>query len=76
MEYLILRLEEHAASGRWAVFDAEGRLVSQAAHGELIDAAEAARGRRLIVLVPGLEVVSTETALPNATPARLRKMLP
>ncbi|HEX5420328.1 MAG TPA: type II secretion system protein GspL [Gammaproteobacteria bacterium] len=76
MEYLILRLEEHAASGRWAVFDADGRLVSQAARGALSEAAEAARGRRLIALVPGLEVVATETALPSASPARLRKMLP
>ncbi|HEU4617174.1 MAG TPA: type II secretion system protein GspL [Gammaproteobacteria bacterium] len=76
MENLILRLDEDGATGRWAVFDEDGRLVSHAAGGPLEDAVQAARGRRLLVLVPGVEIVSTETSLPNASPARLRKMLP
>lgn len=76
VEYLILRLESAATSARWAAFDADGRLLSPPAGGALADAAEAARGRRLVVLVPGVEVVATEAVLPSASPARQRKMLP
>lgn len=76
MEYLILSLDEHGSTGRWAVFDGDGRLISQAASGPLEEAAEAARNRRLVVLVPALEIVGTEVTLPNASAARLRKMLP
>ncbi len=76
VETLILRLDADAATARWAVFDADGRLMSAPAAGPLGDAVEPARGRRLVVLVPGLDVVTTETALPNLGAARLRKMLP
>jgi general secretion pathway protein L len=72
----MLRLEGDGSTGRWAVFDGDGRLVSQAVGGPLEQAAEAARGRRLLVLVPALEIIGAEASLPNASPARLRKMLP
>src|SRR5690606_10549970 len=60
----------------WALFDDDGRVIRQAETGPLVEAAESARGRRVVVLVPGLEVVSTTTSLPKASHARLRKMLP
>lgn len=72
----MLRLEGDGSTARWAVFDDDGRLVAPAGGGALEQAAEAARGRRLLVLVPGLEVISAEASLPNASAARLRKMLP
>jgi general secretion pathway protein L len=72
----MLRLEGDGSTGRWAVFDGDGRLVSQAVGGPLEQAAEAARGRRLLVLVPAVEVIGAEASLPNASAARLRKMLP
>src|SRR5690606_31387764 len=67
---------EDAAPAQWAVFDDDGRVVRQAQAGPLVDAAAFAVGRRVVVLVPGAEVVLTETTLPKASPARLRKMLP
>ncbi|MBN1237162.1 MAG: hypothetical protein JXB36_01610 [Gammaproteobacteria bacterium] len=75
MEYLVVRLDEHDAIGQWAVFDADGRLVQHMddAPGA---AAGAAQGRRVIALVPGVEVVATTATLPSASQARLRKMLP
>lgn len=76
MEHLVVRLQEDAAPAQWAVFDDDGRVVRQAQAGRLEDASDVAAGRRVIVLVPGVEVVLTETVLPKASPARLRKMLP
>lgn len=76
MEHLVVRLHEDAAPAQWAVFDEDGRVVRQAQIGPLADAAEFAPGRRVVVLVPGTEIVLTETTLPKASPARLRKMLP
>jgi general secretion pathway protein L len=76
VENLILRLDDDGSTGRWAVFDGDGRLVSQAVGGPLENAIAAARGRRLLVLVPGVEIINTEVSLPAASPARLRKMLP
>lgn len=76
MEHLVVRLQEDAAPAQWAVFDDDGRVVRQAQAGRLEDASDVAAGRRVIVLVPGVEVVLTETTVPKASPARLRKMLP
>jgi general secretion pathway protein L len=76
VEHLVVRLREDAAPAQWAVFDEDGRVMRQADTGPLEDAAPLAAGRRIVVLVPGAEAVLTETTLPKASPARLRKMLP
>jgi len=76
VEHLVVRLRDEAAPAQWAVFDEDGRVVRQAQVGALSEAADAAPGRRVVVLVPGVEVVLTETELPKAGPSRLRKMLP
>lgn len=76
MEHLVVRLRDDATPAQWAVFDDDGRVVRQAQTGTLSEAAELAAGRRVVVLVPGVEVVLTETTLPKASPARLRKIVP
>ncbi|HEX7080305.1 MAG TPA: type II secretion system protein GspL [Gammaproteobacteria bacterium] len=76
MEHLVIRLHADPATAEWAVFDDSGRVVSRAAVGPLADAAGVAAGRRVIVLVPAVDVISTEATLPKASASRLRKMLP
>lgn len=76
VEHLVVRLREDPTQAQWAVFDDDGRVVRQAQTGQLSAAAELAAGRRVIVLVPGVEVILTEAAVPKASPARLRKIVP
>ncbi len=76
MQHLVIRLQEDSAPVQWAIFDEDGRVVSHAQSGPLEAAAEAAPGRRVVVLVPGVDTVLVETTLPKASNARLRKMLP
>jgi general secretion pathway protein L len=75
VDYLVVRLADDGTIDQWAVFDGDGRVVRRMERGA-DGAAEAARGRRVIVLVPGVDVVNTTATLPNASAARLRKMLP
>jgi len=76
VEHLVVRLREDAAPAQWAIFDDDGRVMRQAQTGPLAEAGELAAGRRVVVLVPGVEVILTETTLPKASPARLRKLVP
>lgn len=75
MELLVVRLADDRTLGQWAVFDGDGRLVQRMVGGA-DGAAAAARGRRVIALVPGVDIVGTSATLPSSSPARLRKMLP
>src|SRR5690606_30373784 len=76
VEHLVVRLREDPTQAQWAAFDDHGRVVRQAQTGQLSAAAELAAGRRVIVVVPGVEVILTEAAVPKASPARLRKIVP
>ncbi len=75
-ETLYIRLTSDAESCSWAVLDEERRLVSSAAHDSLDNLAESASGRRVVVLVPGIDVVVARPELPAAQPSRLRQMVP
>ena len=72
---LFIRLTDDGAA-TWAAFDDTGRLSSPVGHGELEGARALLEGRRSAVLVPAADVISTETALPTASPARLRQIVP
>ena len=76
MEHLVVRIGEDSEAAQWAVFDDDGRVVRQVARGTLDDAAADAPGRRVVALVPAVDVIATEATLPKASPAKLRKMLP
>ena len=75
-ENLVLRLYEKSSECSWIVVDGDGRVVVEQRFGTLIDALAPTTGRKVIVLVPGEEIVTTDIDLPPASPSRLRQMLP
>ena len=76
VEHLFIRLAEPGGEAAWAAFDAAGQLVSAVGRGPLAGARAAAEGRRVVLLVPGIEVITTQADLPAAGAARMRQMLP
>jgi general secretion pathway protein L len=75
-ETIYIRLVDSAEVCRWAVLDADHRLVVSADQDTLQAAATATAGRRVVVLVPGLDVVAALPELPSAPQSRLRQMVP
>ena len=65
-----------ADRAEWVVVDALGAGASEVTRGTLADAAAAQGGRRLIVLVPGTEVVLASPSLPSRNAARLARLAP
>ncbi|HUO68156.1 MAG TPA: type II secretion system protein GspL [Gammaproteobacteria bacterium] len=72
---LYIRLGENGAAA-WATFAPTGQVTSALSRGSLADARAAADGRRVVVLVPGTDVLSTQAELPAASPARMRQIVP
>jgi len=60
----------------WAAFDSTGRLTSPIGRGSVQAARAAIAGRRVTVLVPAVDVISTSAELPAASQARLRQIVP
>ena len=75
-EYLVVRLPASPGTVSWVVLDSSGQRLSQAAHGSLEEAAEAAENRRVLVLVSGLDAICSQATLPIRSATRLRQMLP
>ncbi len=75
-ETLYIRLSDGADACSWVVLDADHRLAASATHDTLQAASAAAAGRRVIALVPGLDVVAAQPELPSAPQSRLRQMVP
>lgn len=75
-ETLFIRLAENGADASWAAFEADGRLVTPIAHGPLNEARALADGRRIAVLVPAIDVITTQVTLPAVSLSRQRQMLP
>ena len=75
-EYLVVRLAAESPTATWIALDAAGHRVSPAASGALTDIGAAAERRRVMLLVPGLSVISKRTTLPAKNPARLQQILP
>lgn len=70
-EWLILRLARSADSdASWMLADGEGRPLSPVQSGALSAAVGAATGRRVAVLVPANQVLSTSVELPQGGAAR------
>lgn len=72
---LYIRLGENGAAA-WATFAPTGQITSPLSRGPLADARAAADGRRVVVLVPGIEVLSTQAELPASSLARMRQIVP
>lgn len=77
MESLVIRLPEAAdAPASWLVADARGAGLSAVQTGPLTLAASLAAGKRVIVLVPGVDVLLAEPELPVRGTARLAQVVP
>ncbi len=77
MESLVVRLPELAdAPASWLVVDASGGRLSATQTGPLTRAASLATGKRVIVLVPGVDVLLAEPELPVRGGARLAQVVP
>jgi type II secretion system protein L len=70
-----VRLSDGGAA-TWGVFDPTGRLVGGISHGALDGAHAALANRRCTVLVSGVDVLTSQAALPAASQARLRQIAP
>jgi general secretion pathway protein L len=73
---LVLRLRDSTDACSWVVVDADGRLAEPLREGDLDMARAAVAGRRLIVLVPGSDVITSSAELPQVSRSRLRQVLP
>ena len=74
-DVLFIRLDENGAAS-WATFAPTGQITSAVSRGALADARPAAEGRRVVVLVPGIDVLSTQAELPASSQARMRQIVP
>jgi general secretion pathway protein L len=72
---LFIRLGENCDAA-WATFAPTGQITSALSRGPLAEARAAADGRRVVVLVPGIDVLSTQAELPASSPARMRQIVP
>jgi general secretion pathway protein L len=75
-EYLFIRLSESGEECESVALDAEGRVILRPRRQSLTEAARDAVNRKVIVLVPGTEVVTTQAELPKVAQSRLRQLLP
>jgi general secretion pathway protein L len=76
-EWLILRMPRAAdATAGWLVTDSEGRPLAPVNTGPLDEAAAAAAGRRVAVLVPAADVLCLEVELPARSGARAAQLVP
>ncbi|NGP54666.1 type II secretion system protein GspL [Thioalkalivibrio sp. XN8] len=76
-ETLVIRLDPaDQERGSWVAVDAEGRRIGAPGAGALADAAAAAAGRRVAVLVPAEDVLLTRAELPVRGAGKILKALP
>ena len=74
-ESLIIQLREGTAP-HWMVCNDDGHVLVNAVSGELVQAAPLATGRRIAVIVPGTEVLTTESDAPAKNAAKLAQVIP
>jgi general secretion pathway protein L len=76
-ETLVLRLDpvDHG-TGSWIVADEHGRRIGAPGSGPLAGAASAAAGRRVVALVPAVDVLLTTVNLPVRGNAKILRALP
>jgi general secretion pathway protein L len=76
-ETLVIRLDAvDAGQADWVAVDDQGRRVGAPGRGPLAEAAAAAAGRSVTVLVPAVDVLLTRTELPVRGAARILRALP
>jgi general secretion pathway protein L len=75
-ESLYIRLHDDSSEVNWVTLDQDGRRTSVARRGSLAEAGSDAEGRRVVVLVPGTQVITTSASVPVRSLARLQQVLP
>ena len=75
VETMFVRLSD-AGTATWGAFDAAGRLIGSLGRGDLKSAQTVLAGRRCTALVNAVDVLAAEAALPGASQARLRQIVP
>ncbi len=76
-EWLVLRLARgHEERVSWMPADARGQPLAAPQSGALSQAASAAAGRRLAVVVPSSDVLMTEVDLPIKSGVRVQQVVP
>ncbi len=76
-EQLVIRLRAaHDDLVSWVIVTPQGRRIGEIQRGTLAEAAAAASGRRVSVLVPGTEVTLCEARVPIRNHAKLLRALP
>jgi general secretion pathway protein L len=74
-ETFFIRLSD-SGTATWGAFDPTGRLVDGLGRGGLASAQVALGGRRCVALVNAVDVLTADAALPAASQARLRQIVP
>jgi general secretion pathway protein L len=76
-ETLVLRLDPaDSGTGAWIVVNEQGRRIGVPGAGPVAAAAPAAAGRRVVVLVPAVDVLLTRVDLPVRGSAKILRALP
>jgi len=75
-EHLFIEIDSNGEGRRWLAVDGEGRLLGAPQTGSLEAVAEHAANRKLVLLAPGFDVVTTQAELPATSHARMRQILP
>ncbi len=76
-EYLFIRLSPDAADQvSWITTDAGGRRIGLTQSGQLTEAAGKAAQRKLVLIVPGTEIVHTHARVPVRSGSKLRQAVP
>ncbi|HUQ53182.1 MAG TPA: type II secretion system protein GspL [Gammaproteobacteria bacterium] len=74
-ETFFVRLSD-SGTATWGAFDPTGGLVGGLGRGTLQSVQPALAGRRCVALVNAVDVLTTDAALPAASQARLRQIVP
>jgi general secretion pathway protein L len=75
-DYLFIRIGESDDDVSAVVLNADGRIIEPTRRAPLEALRPDAEGRRVVVLVPATEAITTRAELPKASQARLRQLLP
>ena len=75
-DHLLIRLHSNSTDCTWVALDGDGRLLRPVMSGPLDEAARAVSNERVVVLLPGSEVLTTQAAVPSVGQSRVRRMLP
>lgn len=75
-EHFVVRIDNEATHAQWCVVDSRGHLAGPVGAGTLHEAAQFVMGRRVVLLVPGSEVLLIETQLPSGSRGKLLKLAP